>query len=328
MVEEQVIAYAIPGHDDGGRLVCYGNKDAKRIVFFCGGWPDDCSVFSPLAQRLAASNSNLLCGVTCLPGYDYTTHSEYRRSAFSTSEVNSSLREACKVLRTTVSTNANAQLTGIFHDWGCVFGAMLVNRVHKDTPRYFSSLVYFDILPPLHNSLGVKRSVNIKQAVCVTFYTSLFAVCHGIQRYLSFYLAAPILAVGFGLLNVLGLFPTRRVDGLTFRSTQQPKLTPRRIMYMQYPYFNVYKALLMGERRTMAGFCLPVSLQETPVMYLYGLDKNLQFHNDNMLAWLIQEAAREGSSSKVISVPSAGHWLYLQQADVCYEAVQEFLSQS
>jgi pimeloyl-ACP methyl ester carboxylesterase len=328
MGEQQVIAYAIPGHDDGGRLVCYGNKDAKRIVFFCGGWPDDCSVFSPLAQRLAANHKDLLCGVTCLPGYDYTTHSEYRRSAFSTSEVIASLREACKVLRTTVSTNVEAQMTAIFHDWGCVFGAMLVNRVHKDTPRYFSSLVYFDILPPVHKSLGVKRSVNVKQAVCFTLYTSLFAFCHCVQRYLSLYLAAPILAAGFGLIHVLGLSPTRRIDSLTFRSTQLPKLTLRRIIYKQYPYFNMYKGLLIDDKRTIAGFHLPVSLQETPVLYMYGVDKNFDFHDDNMLAWLIQEADKEGSSSKVISVPNAGHWLYLQQADICYEAIQKFLSQS
>ena len=95
---------------------------------------------------------------------------------------------------------------------------------------------------------------------------------------------------------------------------------------MQYPYFNLYKGVLLGQiKKGSSGFHLPVSVADTPVLYMYGLDKNIQFHNDNVLTWLEKEGAREGLKSRVVPVEKAGHWLYVQQEDVCYEAVKRFV---
>jgi hypothetical protein len=69
MSSEREIRYPIPGNDTGGRLILYGDANAPQILFFCGGFPDDCRSFGPLAERIAAENA--LCGVTCLPGFDY-----------------------------------------------------------------------------------------------------------------------------------------------------------------------------------------------------------------------------------------------------------------
>lgn len=333
---EQVLNYAIPGNDEGGRLVVFGNnKNAEHILFFCGGWPDDCGAFSPIAKRLAAaaadsgssnssSSSSMLCGVTCLPGYD-THHENFKANGYTFDEAVASLREACKMLRTVVSTNPKAALTGVFHDWGSAVGAMFVTRMNEEFPGYYADLVYFDVLPPAHKSLEIPRQVTLKKAVVMFSYTSLFATCNAIQRYLSFYLAVPVLTVGFGAITLLGLKPTRQIDADTFHA-KEPRLSPRKLIYMQYPYFNMYKILLSGGGKLDGmGFNLPVDAQKTPVLFLYGVEKNINYHDDNVIAWLEKEGAKDGSKTKVVPVENAGHWLYLQQEDVCYEAVKKFV---
>lgn len=349
-----MIKYSIPGDDEGGRLWVYGDdKNADHIVFFCGGWPDDSSTLAPFAQRLATSTTNtsnatsaakstsessstrtgtsqkILCAVTCLPGYDtpllHLQQNKSRVKTFSIDEVVASLREACKVLRHSVSTNPKATLTAVFHDWGCFFGAKLVNHIHEEFPGYFSSVIFLDILPPVHHSLGVAKSVNLLQSVIMMLYTSLFAVCHALQRYVSNVVAVPVLTLGFAVIKVFNLTPTGRIDDVTFQTVQRPKLSFQKLIYMMYPYLNMYKGILSGNKNYLSGFHLPISLVETPVLYMYGMEKNINFHNHNMVSWLGKEGARTGSKTRVIPVAKAGHWLFLQQEDICYEAVRSFL---
>lgn len=320
---EQVLTYAIPGNDNGGRIFVYGNKDAEFVLFFCGGFPDDCVAFQPFAKRLAAEK-NILCGVTCQPGYDCTAQSNFKPTGYTFDEMVDAKREACKILKERVSTNPKATLTGVFHDWGSITGAMLVNRMNTESPNYFRDVVYFDVLPPAARKLQIAPAKNLKKAVVFFAYTSLFASCHAVQRYVSHYLAAPMLGLGFGTLALLGLTPTGKVDSASFRA-REPRLAPRKLIYMQYPYFNLYKGLFLGRKSSGAGMHLPLNVQEMPVLYMYGLSKNIQFHDANVVEWLKSEGAKAGKT-KVVPVENAGHWLYVQQEDICYEAVKKFVS--
>jgi pimeloyl-ACP methyl ester carboxylesterase len=262
-----------------------------------------------------------LCGVTCMPGYD-THHGNFKASGYTFDEIVASLREATKSLRG-LSTNPKAKLTGVFHDWGSMAGAMLSTRMNMEVPNYFSGLVYFDVLPPAHPSLQIPRAMGFKKTVVFTSYTSLFATTHATQRFLSHYMAVPVLAFGFVALKLLGLIPTGRLDRETFLA-KKPRLSLRKIIYMQYPYFNMYKRLLLGQERFAADCHLPVSVEETPVLYMYGTEKRINFHDDNTFAWLEKEA-KEGEKTRVVPVEKAGHWLYVHREDICYEAVKMFV---
>jgi hypothetical protein len=267
--------YRIPGNDDGGRIFIYGqpedhgitqpplvesdndhSNNTIHILFFCGGFPDTCSTFQPLAQRLVCSKKNLICGVTCLPGYDI--HHNNFQKGYTFDEMVVALREACNMLvshvteaKAKMTLPADITLTGIFHDWGCYIGAMLVNRMNMEAPRYFGNVVYLDILPPLHPNLGIPRaSMSISRALIITLYTSLFATCHVIQRYLSHWIAAPLGLIGYSLITLFGLAPIRSIDHKTFLMNGPKDYSLRKIISMQYPYYNLWRGFLFQGPKT------------------------------------------------------------------------------
>lgn len=261
-----------------------------------------------------------------MPGYD-TYDNDFKAEGYTFDETVASLREATKSLRA-LSTNPRAKLTGVFHDWGTVSGAMCSSRMNAEEPNYFARLIFFDALPPAHESLQIPSAVpNFKTIFISILYTALFATAHALQRIVSYYIAAPVQTVGFGSLMLLGLTPTGRIDQETFEA-KEPKMSLRKLIYMQYPYFYLYKGMLSGQSKELFkvnGCHLPVNVEETPVLYMYGKDKVIQYHDDNVLAWLQKDGAKEGPKTKVVPVEKAGHWLYLQQETVCYEAVKSFV---
>jgi pimeloyl-ACP methyl ester carboxylesterase len=343
-----VVPYPIPGNDVGGRIFIYGLLAAKKelnetkqtvnVLFFCGGFPDNCSTFQPLAERFCmmnneTSNSRMICGVTCLPGFD--THHNNFKIGYTFDEMAVSLQAACKVLLTTVNENFVSKqsimikLTGIFHDWGSYAGAMVVNRCNHNTPNYFMRVVYFDVLPPTHPKLRIQREpMDLYKSLIIASYTSLFALCHIIQRYLSYWLAAPVASIGYSFLFILGLLPIRWIDHKTVLSKRPKEFTIRKVISMQYPYYELWRGLLyQGPKRfvktTMSDATLPENVSNvdgTPILYMYGTNKNAMFHDVNVIAWLKQQ-----NSQSVVPVNNAGHWLYRQQENICYEAIRNFI---
>lgn len=265
-VNLQTPVYAIPGNETGGRIFIYDGvaqstdsrdrpserrteikKTPLRLLFFCGGYPDDCSSFLSLAERFAQEN-NIICGATCLPGYD-THHSDFKEE-YSFDEMVLSLKEACKCMVALVMEfhsvpQTEIDLTGVFHDWGSYVGAMLVNRMNLETPEFFHKVVFLDVLPPLHSSLKIPRQRKpLSQALVIVTYTGLFAFCHAIQRFISFWVAAPIQCIGFSLLTILGFSPIRLIDNKTFMKYRPKEYTLRKLISMQYPYYNVWSGIL------------------------------------------------------------------------------------
>ena len=258
-----------------------------------------------------------------------------------------SLQSACKTLLSTITEryssqkdtsdrNVKIQLTGIFHDWGSYVGAMVVNRSNQLVPNYYHKVVYFDVLPAAHPKLRIPREKpNLWKSLILMSYTSLFALCHSIQRYLSYWLAIPVSLIGYSALHVLGLLPIQMLDNITFLSDRPKEYTLRKIIYLQYPYYYLWGGFIrQGPKQflktTLSDATLPenVSSDGTPVLYMYGTKKNAMFHDANTLAWLQQYSfsqQQSSSSSAVILVDGAGHWLYRQKEDICYEAICKFI---
>jgi pimeloyl-ACP methyl ester carboxylesterase len=343
---DKKITYAIPHEEEGGCLFLYGKRDAAHIVLTCAGFPDDHGSFGPLAQRLA-KESNCLVGVTCLAGFDDRPEKPWRshhKEGFTFLEMVASLHEAAKVLRAH-STNPKAKFTAIFHDWGSLVGLMFTNRAlrlerddssagHAFTP---DQVVLFDVclgahpkatnvpVPPRKSILYVLYDLSVQVA-----YRGLLALCFLLQNYVSSQMAANLFSYGFILLNFLRLSPVRAIDNKLSSvapSSKGAKDHLHRITYMAYPYYYLWKVILTGRMvEDLIGAHLPKDLTTTPVLYLYGLDKNIHFHQDDGLC-LLQHEHEQGRRSNAIAVKEAGHWLYQQQAEYCFAQVDAFIQE-
>ena len=108
---------------------------------------------------------------------------------------------------------------------------------------------------------------------------------------------------------------------------------------MAYPYWtNIHQAIL---QKVLFGKTLPMETDDTtrlhddwnqtPILFMYGLQKNTMFHSNASLQMLEQEPQRKGGSvSKAIGVQDAGHFLYapLQKMDICVKAVLSFMAEA
>jgi pimeloyl-ACP methyl ester carboxylesterase len=327
-----VLSYPLPGKVRG-RLLVVGPRDAENVVIFCAGFPDDSqSSFLRTARRLTSSAAlECLCGVTCLPGYDrHVPWTQYPVGGYSFEEMVSALREATKTLMNHSSEASGVKLYGIFHDWGCVAGSILVNRVSSDetSPFQFQKVVLFDVLPPASTEALKKfmppatrkkpsRLQKIYVLAVLVSYRAALAVGFALQRYISRRVAA-VAYVSWAIVfaKLLKLSPTRDCDAKIIRS--RTDLTLERALYMAYPYFTLFCDLLKRKHIFKTG---DYRIPDCPVLYLFGVEKNVMFHGRKDVAYC--ESAR---GNKVVAVEKAGHWLYLQQPDLCDEEVRRFLS--
>jgi pimeloyl-ACP methyl ester carboxylesterase len=337
----KILNYPIPGDETGGRLFLFGNPNAQRIIFFCPGYPDDHSSFSPLAARLA-KELDAFCGVTCLAGYDDSPEkswTSFRSEGYTTEEWVQALRTASKIFRQE-ATHDKVVFTNIFHDWGSLVGCTFANRVleEKDPLLAPNQIVYFDILPFQAHKDEPNRPPPEQHSgwriFIETLYRVLFALASCVYHRISKYPGILMYGANLRLLEVLGLSPFYHHDWDTIRSR---KLDPSRITYMLFPYqnlvaemlqlpSNLYKDLLFSfytasaAMKSFESFHLPL-LDQVPVLFLYGSSKRVQLHDQNVADLLRQHAGKSDS----VGVQNAGHWAHLQQPDVCFEAVKKFI---
>jgi pimeloyl-ACP methyl ester carboxylesterase len=367
--------------DSSNRADHGGGKDKDEatlpVIICCGGFPDDAyTSLVPLARHLSSNSSgSVVIGVTCLPGYDtmFLEPGQVKRG-YTFEEMVTSLESALKVLVDYVQqqNRGRIELSGVFHDWGCVVGAMLSNRRQRDQIP-FTKLVYLDVLPPLHPDWDHDNpwwfwEGNAYKLIATTAYRVWFGACWALRQVrLVRWLVGPVCAVGSSLLSLTGLAPLCDVDHETFtkQRTARP-VTLSQLVDMMYPYFFMYWHGRQLVNRRQSGFHLPRNViprgqkVETvvPVLYLYGLDKNVQFHVESHLQWLQQQqqqllgdhedttsvvddddesscwtaitkspwtAVKRPGTTAVVAIPQAGHWFYLQRPKLCYPWIQQFL---
>jgi pimeloyl-ACP methyl ester carboxylesterase len=327
----KIVTYPLGGDPSAGAVFLFGDADAPNVALFCAGFPDDHENFLPFASRVA-SETKCLVGVTCLPGYDDRDDHPYtanKPDGYTFEEWIVAIRESAKCLKAESTFQGTAKLTGVFHDWGVLAGSQYTNHILEEgnddlTP---DQLILFDVLMPPHpetENKPVAPKETLREKVLALSYRIAFAGSFAIRKFLSKTLANVCLVISFRLLVLLGLFPIHAIDSKAVTDRKDP-LSLDRVVYMTYPYYNIFKAMFAGNfKEVFSGCCLPLDLTKTPVLYMYGTHKRVNFH-DKRAYKLLEREAKEGRRSKVVPVDDAGHWLYLQQPDVCFEEVKKFI---
>lgn len=363
----KIVHYPIAGLPDGGTLyLFYGSPSScsNKLVLMSAGFPDDEEIFLPFASRLS-KELDAFVGVTCLPGYhddgDNKSWTRCKKGGYTFDEMANAFREASKVLRKeyslfcsskdTTGGRKTAKLIGIFHDWGVVPGLIWANRALQDVPpvqsqqaaSYGSSesdnlvavappdeLVLFDVLLPPHPETGnlpvVKRSYLYEIFITLS-YRGIFASCFMVQHYLGKAFGILAFLMGMMVMKVFQLSPTHDIDAHVIKS-RNPPMDLNRMIYMMYPYYQMFKSMLTSRgRKWLEDATLPKDLSQMPVLYMYGTDKRIMFH-DYVSKKLLEREHEEGrSKSNAVGVENAGHWLYsdLQQFQFCFDSVVSFI---
>jgi len=188
----------------------------------------------------------------------------------------------------------------------------------------------FDVLLDPHPEeknvpkVTVPKLQEVSTGVKFFSYQTMFASTYVLQRYVSPYLGAAYMCIGFIFLRLLRMFPMNFHDYDHLISMYRRRLLQS--TYMTYPYFNLWKAILTGQvHNALPGAHMPLDLAKTPILLLYGDDKSMPIHSLDSQA-LLERECQMGNRSKVICFKSAGHWLYLQEADACFHRVKVFLN--
>jgi len=343
----KIVSYPIDGDANGGALFLYGDATkATRLALMSPGFPDDQEVLLPFADRLA-KETNTLAGVICFPGFDDRPDRSWtvnNKDGYDYDQVTDAFRDAAKALRAestaarVSSNNSNikpAVMVGIFHDYGVVPGMLWFNRAVAEAKEEGSEkelapekVVLFDVLPPPskthdYDKKSALPSLSMARELFITiFYRGVFALSFLAQRYVANILGCIVFVFGTSVMSLFRISPTLKIDA-DILAQRKPPMALSRILYMCYPYVSFFGAA-MG-RINMEAYTLPVNLNKTPCLYLYGTEKRINFHDYNALSILEKEERNQNSQSRAIAVEKAGHWLYVQQFDLCFRHVKNFL---
>mmetsp|Transcript_35794 Transcript_35794/g.75374 ORF Transcript_35794/g.75374 Transcript_35794/m.75374 type:complete len:346 (-) Transcript_35794:285-1322(-) len=333
----KIVHYPIPGDAKGGALLLYGSENAKHMALMSAGFPNDHNVFVPFAFRLA-KEADTLVGLTCLPGYDdrkdkpWVDHKKNKRDGYSLDEMAICVGEAAKALRAESTCPTKAKFTGIFHDWGVVAGSLWSNRAIADGSDILpDDLVYFDVLAPPHPStpdLPADDAIpSFGRLLVRHFYQYVLAFSFAAQRYIGDRLAIMILLGGM-IPTALGLRLASKHDEGARKMLGSPNIS--HLIYMGYPYYHmIFSTSIMNVVRWKIHkiYTMPQDLSKVPVLYMYGTEKATKFHTDQSVKVLQREQDEKRGKSKAVAVDGAGHWLYKQKADECFNCVVEFMKE-
>jgi len=140
----------------------------------------------------------------------------------------------------------------------------------------------------------------------------------------SCYIASGVGGFSNLILELTDLSPLRNMD-YPYVSTDLSvrEWDIRHIGFMSYPYWNILTNTFPKQH-----FHQPSDLTKTPVLLITGEEKNAIFHDEDASDFLRSYTSSEKKSksdSNWISLPNAGHWHFLQQPDVCFDAVVDFM---
>lgn len=337
---DKIITY---GSKSNSALYLYGDASSSKMALLCAGFADDHIVFQPFAKAMS-EKGGVFVGVMCIPGYDdradapWTTHNE---DGYTFDEMVLSVREAAKILRESSTCKEKAEFTSIFHDWGVCIGAMWASRLEEEAkdatepdPTKPDKLVFVDVLVnPSPKATNVPKKEELEQPTRRAFlarHIYLYILASGFlfQRYVSRLLAPFVVFPAFIFLSIAGISPTYDFDLKSIAPLYgEKKPGPQRILYMAYPYWNIFKLGLTqgGPEAVERELSHHLDWKAMPILYLYGTKKPCMFHEMNTLKMLEKEEAEGRSLSKVVAVEDTGHFLYVQKPDVCLKHVLDFV---
>ena len=201
------------------------------------------------------------------------------------------------------------QFTVIFHDFGVLPGLMYVNQSIEENDYPYDNdfgdernnnrilpdrIVLLDVLLEPHGKFKTPDQImqlspyTTYELLVYLAYRGTFACAFAMLRFLhSEVIGLVTLWILYTLVILLGLAP------LHPRSQDVKLLNQRRmdqfhLIYTFYPYYHIFQALLFNRnKKELVHGCLPLDLVKTPILYLYGEDKNVvsvlhNYYNTNV----------------------------------------------
>jgi pimeloyl-ACP methyl ester carboxylesterase len=299
-----------------------------------------------LACRLS-EEEDCLVGITCFPGFELKAYTQfgfdgYKRGGYNFDEVCASIREATIQLFKQCESNSSSEdvaprFTIILHDWGVIPGLMFVNRAleMEYSPHVPNKIVLLDVLTwpadnindlPLQSEVPYSLRPSIYELSVCFAYRFALATSFLWLRFVSDIIGLINMAILTQLvvsfrLNPVKSFESKYIDERAMQS-QSRLAYYRHLVYMCYPYYHMFIALL---RRRFDDVHIPRDLKTTPILYIYGTNKNIMFHDWKSLAILEREERENRSECKVVAVEDAGHWMYVQKLDCCLDEIKKFI---
>ena len=158
-------------------------------------------------------------------------------------------------------------------------------------------------------------------------YRGTFAFSFAVMRYISVHIIAIVtFGILYGFVKLLRLEPTKSIDANVVR---EKRMNLQHMVYTFYPYYYLFRAFIYNKQAFAHG-SLPLNLKDTPVLYMYGPEKNAMFHDRRSLAMLEEEERQGTSDCRVVRVDGAGHWMYhhTQRPDICEQEIRSFINKS
>jgi len=164
---------------------------------------------------------------------------------------------------------------------------------------------------------------SFHQSMTDNYYRIPLGIAFAFQRYVAGVVGVMALMVGLMPLPLLRIAPTGKVDDDT-RKMMLGVPNVFHTIYMCYTYFNWIRRDTK-KSVTIEDSTLPRDVSKVPVLYMYGTEKAANFHTEQSLTVLRREQDRQRSKTRVVAVDGAGHYLYLQKPDVCFDCVTQFM---
>ena len=218
-------------------------------------------------------------------------------------------------------------LSLVVHDWGMIPGFYHSNSAGCD------KLIVFDVLPA---NPKLDEPDSAYYALVHLNYQVMFALAFRLSRLWDL-LGKIWLAVGSIL--IFGVFrrwlnPVGPADGhphgffgrVGLFPWQEPDVEHaggRRVTTFRcYPYFHALKNIASPDamQQVAEKIDFDSSLEKQPICYIFGAQKNTQFHLESQLKKL-----GETPGCEVHGLEGTGHWCYKHAPQKCFDIVRDFI---
>ena len=214
---------------------------------------------------------------------------------------------------------SNKKITPSSSSSSSTIPSSLKSHVRRKRPRPTSSILFTTLL--------LNNTNFLIQAVAAS-YRFAFASSFVLLRFVSEIVGLINYAILYNVLLLLRLNPTYGFDKQyaydeRVARAKTPLAFYYHLVYMCYPYYYMFKCLI--QQKGFEDIHIPLDLKATPILYIYGKAKNINFHDWKSLAILEREEREKRSDCRVVAVEGAGHWMYVQKLDVCFDEIRSFI---
>lgn len=263
------------------RLSCveFGTLDAPHVIVMLAGFPDhETSGWGDILTSLNDKDVRILC--LCLPEFENNC-SNRRPWGYTFDEI-------LDLMHATINERLGEEkrkVTLFIHDWGAYTGLLYENRY----PSRVEKIVCFDVAAGISSG----KSKLISPFFIVLLYQLWWAWAYFLSQ-------AVYKPLGFAVFLSYGLLVPKFLRPTSLDKKDVPRPQNEIVVDFLYPYYTFWKqALTSGNPKSLA----PKRVS-CPILFLYGLNKNVFFHNAKFLRDI--EARDDGSKYVALD---CSHWI-------------------